>query len=280
MSEKLTLGFSPCPNDCFIFDAMLHGRIDTEGLEFDVRLEDVETLNKRAFAGEADVTKLSYHAFAYCMNNYVLLDSGSALGHKCGPLLISKKNISLEEALNGDLHVGIPGKYTTANFLLSLAFPNVKTKTEMVFSAIEQALLNDTIDAGVIIHENRFTYEEKGLRKIIDLGEYWEETSHMPIPLGGIVIRRNLPQELKEKVERVLRRSVVYAMTQPDDSMPYVKEHAQEMSEDVMRKHINLYVNDYSISLGEKGRKAVEVLFAKAEETGLVPKHELPIFLT
>src|SRR5262245_21657587 len=172
---KLSLGFSSCPNDCFMFDAMVNRRIDLEGLEFDVRMADVEALNKAAFAREVDVTKLSYHAFAYCAGDYVLLDAGSALGRNCGPLLIAKRAIAAEEVAAGKLRIAIPGQYTTANFLLGLAFPDARDKTEMVFSAIESALQNDEYDAGVIIHENRFTYAGKGLRKIIDLGEFWEQ---------------------------------------------------------------------------------------------------------
>ncbi|MGL4596651.1 MAG: 1,4-dihydroxy-6-naphthoate synthase, partial [Bacteroidia bacterium] len=225
---KLTLGFSPCPNDCFIFDALIHNRIDTEGLTFETQLADVETLNTNAFAGKIDITKLSYHAYAYCTQNYVLLDSGSALGRGCGPLLISKKNITTEDLASGNLSIAIPGKYTTANFLCGLAFPNATQKTPFVFSEIEQAVLNEQVDAGLIIHENRFTYSEKGLKKIIDLGAYWEETTGAPIPLGGIVIRRDLPLDIQHKVNRVLQRSVVYAFAHPNASMPYVRAHAQE----------------------------------------------------
>src|SRR6476661_3374456 len=199
----LSLGFSPCPNDCFMFDAIVNRRIDLEGLEFSVRMADVEALNKAAFAGEADVTKLSYHAYAHCTRDYVLLDAGSALGRNCGPLLISRRAVSREEVASGQLRIAIPGRYTTANFLLGLAFPGARDKTELVFSAIEPALLNDEYDAGLIIHENRFTYEAKGLRKIIDLGEFWEGETGTPIPLGGIVIKRSIPDDVKQRVNRV-----------------------------------------------------------------------------
>lgn len=276
---RLTLGFSPCPNDCFIFDAIVNKRIDLEGLEFDVRLGDVETLNKGAFAGEIDITKLSYHAFAYCVNDYVLLDAGSALGRNCGPLLISKDKISKEELENGEISVAIPGKFTTANFLLGLAYPEITDKTELVFSEIENAVLDGTFDAGLIIHENRFTYEAKGLKKIIDLGEYWESTTKSPIPLGGIVIKRALPDEVKAKVNGVLRKSVEFAFANPKASLPYVREHAQEMSEEVMYKHIDLYVNDFSVDLGKEGRKAVLTLFKKAKERGVIPPNDTRLFL-
>jgi 1,4-dihydroxy-6-naphthoate synthase len=275
----LTLGFSPCPNDCFIFDAIVNNRIDLEGLEFDVKLADVETLNKEAFAGEIEITKLSYHAYAYCTENYVLLDAGSALGRNCGPLLISKRTISKEELAEGELEIAIPGKYTTANFLLGLAYPNAENKTEMLFSEIENAVLNGEFDAGLIIHENRFTYEDKGLKKIIDLGEFWEKTTKSPIPLGGIVIKRSLSDEIKTKVNRVLRKSVEYAFENRAASLPYVRAHAQEMSEDVMYKHIDLYVNDFSVDLGKEGRRAVTTLFKKAKDLGVIPPNDRKIFL-
>jgi 1,4-dihydroxy-6-naphthoate synthase len=275
----LTLGFSPCPNDCFMFDAMVHRRIDLEGLEFDVRLADIEALNTAAFADEADVTKLSFHAYAYCADRYVLLDAGSALGRSCGPLLISRRPIDRDEVAAGSLRIAIPGKYTTARFLLGLAFPAAKNTTEVLFSNIEAALLDGKYDAGLIIHENRFTYEAKGLKKIIDLGEYWESETGAPIPLGGIVVRRSLPGDVRQRVNRVMRRSVEYAFAHRADSLPFVRAHAQEMSEDVMYRHIDLYVNDYSIDLGEDGRRAVEVLFARARAAGVIPPLGEHLFL-
>jgi 1,4-dihydroxy-6-naphthoate synthase len=275
----LSLGFSPCPNDCFMFDAIVNKRIDLEGLAFSERLADVEALNKSAFAGEADVTKLSYHAYAYCTGSYVLLDAGSALGRNCGPLLISRRSISREEVAAGHLEIAIPGKYTTANFLLGLAFPAAAKKTELVFSAIEAALLNDEYDAGLIIHENRFTYEAKGLKKIIDLGEFWEGETGAPLPLGGIVINRSLSDEVKHSVNRVLRRSIEYAFGNRAASLPYVRAHAQEMSDDVMYRHIDLYVNEYSVDLGREGRRAVELLFERARATGLIPAITKTLFL-
>ncbi len=275
----LSLGFSPCPNDCFMFDAIVHRRIDLEGLAFSPHLADVEALNKAAFAEEADVTKLSYHAYAYCAGGYVLLDAGSALGRNCGPLLISKRTISRDQVAAGNLSVAIPGKYTTANFLLGLAFPRARKTTELVFSEIESALLKDEYDAGLIIHENRFTYEAKGLKKIVDLGEFWEGETGAPIPLGGIVIRRSLPADVRQTVNRVVRRSVEYAFAHRADSLPYVRAHAQEMSEDVMYKHIDLYVNDYSVDLGAEGRSAVRLLFEKATAAGVIPAVKDGLFL-
>ena len=257
---KLTLGFSPCPNDTFIFDALVHHKIDTEGLEFEVIFADVEQLNKWAFQRKLDITKLSYNAFTYCVNDYALLDSGSALGNNCGPLLIKKPNTILTK----ESKIAIPGKYTTANMLLNIAFPNHQNKVEILFSEIENKVLEGKVDAGLIIHENRFTYEDKGLEKEKDLGEFWEEETGLPIPLGGIVTNRRLPLATQQKIERVLRKSVEYAFENPNSSADYVKCHAQEMEKQVLDAHIALYVNNYSISLGEQGRKAVELLFEKS----------------
>ena len=276
---RLTLAFSPCPNDCFMFDAIVNRRIDLEGLEFDVRLSDVEALNKAAFAGDVDVTKLSYHAYAYCAGDYVLLDAGSALGRNCGPLLISKRAIPEAEVASGALRIAIPGKYTTANFLLGLAFPSAVNTTELLFSDIEGAVLDGRVDAGLIIHENRFTYAARGLKKIVDLGEFWETETRAPIPLGGIVVRRSLPDEITQTVNRVVRRSVEYAFAHRTASLPFVREHAQEMSEEVMYQHIDLYVNEYSVDLGSEGRRAVELLFDKARALGVIPSIKQPLFL-
>jgi 1,4-dihydroxy-6-naphthoate synthase len=263
-----------------MFDAIVNQRIDLEGLEFSIHMADVEALNKAAFAGEAEVTKLSYHAYAHCTGNYVLLDAGSALGRNCGPLLISKRPISQEEVAAGGVRIAIPGTFTTANFLLGLAFPGARDLTELVFSDIESALLSEKYDAGLIIHENRFTYAAKGLKKIIDLGEYWESETGTPIPLGGIVIKRSLPDEVKQKVNRVLRRSVEYAFANRTASLPFVREHAQEMSEEVMYQHIDLYVNQYSVDLGEEGRRAVEMLFERAASAGVIPAMTESLFLS
>ena len=276
---RLTLGFSPCPNDCFMFDAMVHQRIDLEGLEFDVRMADIEALNAAAFAGRIDVTKLSFHAYAYCIGDYVLLDAGSALGRNCGPLLISKREISGDEVARGALKIAIPGKYTTANFLLSLAFPRATGKSQLLFSEIEGAVLDGTVDAGLIIHENRFTYAAKGLKKIIDLGEYWEAETGAAIPLGGIVINRALSADVRQRVNRVMRRSVEFAFANRAASLPFVRANAQEMSEGVMYQHIDLYVNDYSVDLGSEGRRAVEVLFERAKSAGVIPSVGAGLFL-
>jgi len=265
---KLSLAFSTCPNDTFIFDALVHKKIDTEGLDFDVILGDVEELNKLAFKGDVDITKLSYHAYAYISDNYKLLNSGSALGYKNGPLLISKHKIFPDE-LN-DIKIAIPGKNTTANLLLSIAYPQAKNKKEYLFSDIEEAVLSSEVDAGLIIHENRFTYAEKGLNKIIDLGEFWEEKTKLPIPLGGIVVNRNLSIEIQKKVDRVLKRSIEYAFANPKSAYNYIKQFAQEMDEEVMYNHIKLYVNDFTKELGTEGKKAIETLYDIAKKEKVI----------
>jgi 1,4-dihydroxy-6-naphthoate synthase len=274
---KLSLGFSPCPNDTFIFDAMVHGKIDTEGLEFEIVMEDVETLNRRALSGDLDVTKLSYHAYAYHLDKYVLLDAGSALGKNCGPLLIARQEMTDEQIQ--DSVIAIPGKLTTANFLLSLAFPQATKKVETVFSEIESAVLEGKVAAGLIIHENRFTYEQKGLKKLIDLGEYWEESTGLPIPLGGIVAKRSLPSNVLNAINRVMHRSVKYAFDNPEASKDFVRANAQEMDELVMNSHIKLYVNEFTKTLGGEGRTAIGRMFDVARARGVVPNYNEDIFL-
>ena len=273
----LKLGFSPCPNDTFIFDAMLRGKVDTEGLEFEVLLGDVEELNRRAFAGDIDVTKLSYHAFAWLTERYALLDAGSALGNNCGPLLVARA--PMDTTAIESARIAIPGKMTTANFLLSLAYPNARDKHETLFSDIEDAVLHGEADAGLIIHENRFTYQQKGLVKLVDLGEYWETSTGLPIPLGGIVVRRDLPMDVQQKMNRVMRRSVEYAFAHPDEVMPFVREHAQAMDDAVMRAHIDLYVTNYTVDLGEKGREAVRAMFRIARDKNIIPDNAEKIFI-
>ncbi len=282
-STKITIGFSPCPNDCFIFDALIHNKIDTKHLRFEPVIEDVETLNRMAFKGKLHITKLSYHAFAYLTKTYRLLTSGSALGFNCGPLLIALpktlEKIKQNPDIVSSLQVAIPGKYTTANFLLSLAYPTLTQKTEVVFSGIEESVVSGKTDLGLIIHENRFTYEQKGLVKVRDLGEWWEEYSQSAIPLGGIVVQRNLPEAEQLLINQLIKESVEYAFANRADVMPFVKQHAQAMEESVMQKHIDLYVNKYSIDLEETGRKAVTLLFDKAVETGVIQSYPKDLFV-
>jgi 1,4-dihydroxy-6-naphthoate synthase len=264
MKRQFTIGLSPCPNDCFILDAMLHGKIDTEGLIFRPIIEDVEALNKKALKTKLDITKLSFFAFSQVQKSYSLLDSGSALGFGVGPVLISRK--SKINTKNSKLKIAIPGKNTTANLLFSLAYPELKNKTEIHFSSIEEGVLRGEFDLGVIIHESRFTYKQKGLKKIIDLGQWWGKKSKSPIPLGGMVINKKYPLEIRKRVERIIRKSIEFAFSNPNSSEIFIKKNAQEMDEDVIKKHINLYVNEYSLSLGTKGKKAIRVLLKKIEE--------------
>lgn len=257
---KLTLGFSPCPNDTFIFDALVNKKIDTGEFEFDVVLADVETLNQWAMEGKLDITKLSFPAFFKSLTNYTLLNAGSALGKGVGPLLItdSVQEITPEEI--NQASIALPGANTTANLLFSFAYPDAKDKKFMVFSAIEDALLNKEADLGVIIHENRFTYRQKGLYKVKDLGEYWEQRMELPLPLGGIAINQSIKRSAALKINELIRKSLEFAFKEYPAIPDYVKQHSQEMSEDVMRQHIDLYVNNYSLDLGDEGRQAIEAL--------------------
>jgi 1,4-dihydroxy-6-naphthoate synthase len=262
MTKKLTIGFSPCPNDTFIFDALVNGKIDAEGLEFDVLLEDVQTLNEWALQGKLDISKISYGVYPKLLNTYHLFKSGGAIGKGVGPLLITKKEVrSLKyeelQTLVNDSLIAIPGINTTAHFLFTQAFPHAKNKQFMVFHEIEEAVLNGKVDYGVIIHENRFTYQQKGLHKLIDLGEYWEQSTGYPIPLGGIVAHNRINVYVRLKVDNLVRKSLEYAFTNYPLITDYVKQHSQEMSEDVMRQHIDLYVNDYSLDLGAEGMNTV-----------------------
>lgn len=274
---KLTLGFSTCPNDTFIFDAMVHQKIDTEGLSFEVLMGDVEELNRGAFEHKIDITKLSYFAYAHIADKYKLLTSGSALGRGNGPLLISKSNVLPSETKG--LKVAIPGKNTTANLLFSIFYPEIIEKKEMLFSEIEDAVADGRVDAGLIIHENRFTYQSKGLKKIADLGAYWEEKTGSPIPLGAIVVNRKLDAEIQKKVNRVLKRSIQFAFANPTSSHDFVKKYAQEMSDEVIQKHIGLYVNSFTLELGEEGENAIKSLYDYAMEKQIVVLEHNDIFV-
>ncbi|MCD6011612.1 MAG: hypothetical protein K0Q79_1474 [Flavipsychrobacter sp.] len=271
---KLTLGFSPCPNDTFIFDAMVNGKIDSHGITFNYVMEDVETLNKWAELGKLDITKLSFNTFLHTVDKYTLLHSGSALGEGVGPLLIAKQSLDLSKI--DTYKIAIPGFNTTANLLLTLAFPHAKNKSELIFSEIEAAVLNGEHDAGLVIHESRFTYQQKGLTKLIDLGDWWQQETNAAIPLGGIVIRRNFDKQLCTTVDSIIKESLAYSWQHYPELSPFVKENAQEMEEDVMRKHINLYVNNYTTDLGETGRNAITTLFEKAKSAGLLKENILP----
>ncbi|MBK7291321.1 MAG: 1,4-dihydroxy-6-naphthoate synthase [Chitinophagaceae bacterium] len=271
---KLSLGFSPCPNDTFIFDALVNNKIDTEGLEFDVCLEDVETLNKWALEGKLDITKLSFPAFFRSLENYMLLNSGSALGKGVGPLLITDSANEFNTEDINQSSVALPGLHTTANLLFSFAYPDAVDKKFILFSEIENALLNRETDLGVIIHENRFTYQQKGLHKVKDLGEYWEEKMESPIPLGGIAINQSIKRSTALKVDQLIRKSLDFAFSNYPFITDYVKQHSQSMSEDVMRQHIDLYVNNYSLDLGEEGKLAIENLYQVFQEINNIEADE------
>ena len=259
---KLTLGFSPCPNDTFIFDALVHQKIDTGGLSFDEVLEDVETLNQWAIEGRLDITKLSFPAFFRSLENYTLLNSGSALGKGVGPLLVRKKETDISDDDIKNQLIAIPGINTTANLLLNFAYPEATSKQAMLFSDIEDFVAGGQAGLGLIIHENRFTYQEKGLEKVADLGEIWEQKMNMPIPLGGIAINQSVKRSVAIQVEELIRKSLEYAFANYPQVSDYVKQHSQTMSEEVMRQHIQLYVNNYSLDLGSEGKKAIEQLLA------------------
>jgi 1,4-dihydroxy-6-naphthoate synthase len=260
---EFEIGFSPCPNDTFIFDALVNHKIDTKGYTFKVHLQDVQTLNEWAIAGKLPFSKISYGVWPLVKNNYALLNSGGALGKGVGPLLVYKKDNTRPEGKPdaSTMRVAIPGVNTTAHLLFSLAFPNVTNKEFLVFNEIENAVLNGKVDAGVIIHENRFTYADKGLTKWMDLGTYFEKTFNAPIPLGGIIARNDINANEIAIVDDLIKQSVQYAFANSYDILPdYIKSHSQEMSEQVMRQHIDLYVNDFTIDMGDTGRKAIAQL--------------------
>ena len=276
---KIKLGFSTCPNDTFMFDALIHNRIDTEGITYEVHLADIFHLNQMAQNEELDMIKISYNTYGQILDRYQLLDSGSALGHNCGPLLISKDPISVSEIVEKNLPVAIPGKNTTAHLLLGYFAPEISNKKEYIFHEIMPAIESGEAAAGVIIHENRFTYQEKGLALIQDLGQYWETRTGSPIPLGGIAIRRGLDEHLKVMIQEQIANSVRYAWAHPQASADYIQCHAQEMDPRVTRQHIELYVNDYSADLGTLGRQAITKLYAEAVQSGILEEMPVDLFL-
>jgi 1,4-dihydroxy-6-naphthoate synthase len=266
---ELTLGFSPCPNDTFIFAALVHGLVPCGDCRFRERLEDVETLNRLALAGALDICKVSCHLLGHIRDQYCLLTAGGALGRGCGPLLVSRDRPDTG-ALVGQ-PIAVPGRFTTACLLLRLALPELDNLVYLPFHEIMPAVVRGEVAAGVIIHESRFTYHAHGLRALLDLGDWWERESGQPIPLGGIVARRRLGPATIGQVNRALRESVLYARANPAAVAPYIRAHAQEMADEVCAAHIDLYVNDFSLDLGDAGRTAVRVLLARAESAGLIP---------
>lgn len=267
---NFTLGFSPCPNDTFIFDALVNHKIDTGNFTFDVRLADVETLNELAINQILDFTKISYGVLPLIAKNYKVLNSGSALGKGVGPLLISKKPVDYNDV---DKHtITIPGENTTAHLLFSLAFPQAKNKIFKRYDEIENSVLESGNVLGVIIHENRFTYMDKGLHKIIDLGNFWEEKTYLPIPLGGIAGKRSINENILMQMDALIKESMEYAFEHYPLITDYVKQHSQEMETEVMKKHIDLYVNKYSINLGEEGRNAIQKFMAIYRNMRAIPE--------
>jgi 1,4-dihydroxy-6-naphthoate synthase len=276
MEKTLSLGYSPCPNDTFIFHALVHGKVDTTGLAFRETLLDVEALNQMALKGKLDVSKVSYHALGFLREEYCLLRSGGALGKGCGPMIVAKNPITTED-LRGK-KIAIPGRLTTAYLLMQLYDAALKDVEVMTFDSIMEAVASGSVDAGLIIHEGRFTYPRYGLNEVIDLGQWWEELTGNPIPLGCIVAKRSLGSELINKVDALIKESILYAQGRPKDPVQYIKEHAQELEDSVIREHINLYVNDYSVDIGAEGAGAVEELFSKAEALGIIKGSSRPLF--
>lgn len=272
--RKLPLGYSPCPNDTFIFYALVHKKV-RGSVEFSETLKDVETLNRMALQGELDVTKISFSAFCHLREDYCLLHSGSALGRGCGPLIVAKDGINITDLAGKK--IAIPGKMTTAYLLLQLFDPDIKNVVEMPFDRIMNAVSLGAVDAGLIIHEGRFTYQKYGLQEIVDLGKWWEVETGLPIPLGGIVAKRSLGADVINEVDRMLKKSVEFAFANRSMTRGYIKEHAQELDDEVIDQHIGLYVNDYTLEIGD-GAAALEELLKRAEKLNLIPHSDKPLF--
>lgn len=276
MKQILKLGYSPCPNDTFLFHALAHGLVTCDDFQFSIQLKDVETLNQDAKSEVFDISKLSFPALGHLLDRYALLRSGAALGRGCGPLIVARPGFNLEKISSG--RIAVPGMWTTAFLLLSLYLSNRPNVIPLSFDQIMPSLQKGETDFGVIIHEGRFTYENYGLKKLLDLGEWWEKKTGMPIPLGGIAIRRKLGPDISRKIECCIRESVAYGFKNRKASEKYVSTYAQEMAGAVIQSHIDLYVNQFTVDLGEEGVKAVETLFSMARENGVIANSELPVF--
>ncbi|MDD2336621.1 MAG: 1,4-dihydroxy-6-naphthoate synthase [Geobacteraceae bacterium] len=276
--QTLTLGYSPCPNDTFLFYPLVHGHIPDKTFQFIEQLEDVETLNHLAMDDALDICKVSYHAFAHIREKYILLRSGGAMGRGCGPLVVSK-NVLEPGDLSGK-KIAVPGQFTTACLLLQLFDPSIAELVFLPFDEIMSAVIEGKADAGLIIHESRFTYQSYGLHKILDLGEWWEKSTGLPLPLGGIAAKRSLGADTLGKLSAIVRTSVEYARNHPSETLRYVRSHSQEMSAEVCSSHISLYVNDYSLDPSPEGERAAELLFARGEQLGLFPPSIAPLFVS
>jgi len=271
MNEQLSLGFSPCPNDTFIFYGLVHNIIPLPGVRFaEPVLEDVEKLNLWALAKKLDVTKLSFHALGHVLEDYCLLSAGSALGRGCGPLLVAGSVLSSDKL--PEMTIAIPGKLTTAAMLLQMFLPTCRRLVVMRFDRIMEAVSTGEVDAGVIIHESRFTYKEQGLACLKDLGEWWEESTGLPIPLGCIAAKRSLGRERIEAIDRAIRASVDYSFAHPDECLPYIRSHSQELAPEIVRSHIELYVNDFSRNLGHEGHAAIRTFMDRGRQAGVLPE--------
>jgi 1,4-dihydroxy-6-naphthoate synthase len=266
---RLKIGISPCPNDTYIFEALAENKIETKGIELDFEYHDIAILNQKSQARDLDIVKISYANYFQVAEDYVLLRSGGAMGFGVGPLLLSKENVTPSKSHK----VAIPGKNTTANFLLQYAFPELSNKIEISFDKIENAVLNNEFDLGLVIHESRFTYDEKGLHKILDLGAHWEAKEKLPIPLGGIAIKRNLALQYGKEINERIKQSIAWQENQKELSN-YIQFHAQEMQTSVMQQHIDLYVNDFSKDLGEEGERAINFM-----KNILLPNFNKPLFI-
>jgi 1,4-dihydroxy-6-naphthoate synthase len=275
--NKIQLGFSTCPNDTFMFGGLVQGLTDYDPSGLDLVMKDIEVLNNLAAEHHTTISKISFASYPFIADEYQILNSGSALGYKNGPILVSRRKIYPDEVK--DLHIAIPGERTTANLLLEILFPGVKQKTTYLFSDIEDVVMDNGCDAGLIIHENRFTYQKKGLLKIADLGELWGKEFDSPVPLGGIVVKRKLPYKQKKSFEKALSASIDMAFKDANPIWPFIKKNAVGMDDEVIKAHIDLYVNEFSRDLGEKGRKAIRILLKKGEERGILPGVGEDIFL-
>lgn len=276
MEKKLTLAYSTCPNDTYIFYGLAHQKIDTGGLTFAITLNDVESLNQEAKKGIIDISKLSFAAIGHLMETYGLLRSGAALGRGCGPLLVARKGTDL--SMLDRKKIAIPGFWTTAHMLLGLFMDKLPDAAPMTFDKIMPTVSAGQYDYGIIIHEGRFTYQNYGLECLVDLGEWWESATSLPIPLGGIVMRRDLSDEIICKTESVIRESIQFAHLNPSAPAKYIKTHARELSDEVIHQHIDLYVNEFSTDIGEEGETAIEALFTRARDKGVIPQSRKPLF--
>ncbi len=265
---KITIAYSPCPNDTFMFHSVAKGLVRMDGCEFDVHLHDVETLNRMAFEGVYDVTKLSFHAWLLVADRYEMLGAGAALGYGCGPVVVSRRDIAPEELPR--CRLAVPGEFTTAHLLLRLWAPDVADKVFVRYDEVMGMVASGEVDAGVIIHEGRFTYERAGLRLLADLGQWWQDKTSLPIPLGCIAARKELGPERIADIERLLRRGIGESFDRPDRTTEYVRQYAQEMDPDVLAAHIRTFVNDYSRDIGDEGRLAVAKLGELARESGII----------